>query len=91
MTESGNSHIDGFVLDLDDSIYDDSGKLVVEVRDFGKAERSLVIRTIFNGYPTNVVVSWEQFTSALDEMRARMMSEDWDEALVQMLGTGGTE
>lgn len=85
------SYIDGFELTLDNSIYEDvSGKFMLEVRDFGKQDRTMVIRAMIDGNPVTVMVGWAEFTDALDGMRGRMMSEDWDESLVQLLSTGGT-
>jgi hypothetical protein len=91
MRDVADTSIDGFQLELDNSIYEDvSGKLIFEVRDFGKPERTLVIRNLIDGNPIVMMVGWSKFTDALDEMRGRMMSEDWDESLVQLLSTGGT-
>lgn len=81
--------IDSFQLDLSDPIYDASGKLFVEVRDFGNPERTLVIRTMVDGVPVTTMVSWETFTDQFDAMRARMMSGNWDDALTQLVGRSG--
>lgn len=79
--------IDYCEVPLSGPIYDDVyGKLMLEVRDFSEAERTLVIRTMIDGVPTTTMVRWDVFTDALDTMRARMMSGDWDEALIQMIG-----
>lgn len=87
-----NSHLDGFVLDLDDSIYEEqAGKLVVEVRDMlGDTNRTLVIRTLFAGRPITVMVDYNAFAEAFNDMQGKLMSTDWDESLMQLLGMGGT-
>jgi hypothetical protein len=82
--------IDEFTLELGGPIYDDvHGTLFVEVRDFGKPERTLVIRTMIDGNPVTTMVSWEKFTDQLDDMRARMMGNSWDEALAVLTGRSG--
>lgn len=80
--------VDFFEIPLTGPIYDETyGKLMVEVRDFGEAYgRTLVIRTVIDGHPTTTMIRWDTFTDALDEMRSRMMSGDWDEALSQLMG-----
>ena len=75
------------MLRLEGPIYDDvDGKLFVEVRDFDRPERILVIRTMIEGYPVTTMVSWEKFIDAFDGMRARMMGDDWDTALAVLTG-----
>lgn len=84
------SVVDGFSLDLGGPIYDGvHGTLFIEVRDFGKPERTLVLRTIIDGHPVTTMVSWETFTYQLDAMRGRMMGSDWDEALSHLVGRSG--
>lgn len=79
--------IDSFNLELGGVVYTEvHGTLFVEVRDFGAPERTLIIRTMIDGNPVTTEVSWERFTDEFDAMRARMMSEDWDDALSQLVG-----
>ena len=80
--------IDFFEIPLTGPIYDETyGKLFIEVRDFGEAYgRTMVIRTMIDGVPTTTMIRWDAFTDALDGMRSRMMSEDWDEALINLMG-----
>lgn len=67
---------------LDDHIYDDvHGHLSLEVRDFSRATRTLVLRFWLEGRPHTVMVDWEQFIHAFDAMRAGMMPTNWDDAL----------
>lgn len=79
--------IDGFSVPLGGKVYADvHGTLMVEVRDFGLPERTLIIRTMIDGYPVTTEVSWELFTEQFDSMRTRMMSSNWDDALSQLVG-----
>lgn len=79
--------VDAFSVPLGGVIYTDvHGTLFVEVRDFGKPERTMIIRTMIDGHPVSTEVSWETFVDEFDAMRARMMSSDWDEALSQLVG-----
>jgi hypothetical protein len=59
--------------------------MTLEVRDFGTIEKTMVIRFWVDGHVSSAMVSMEKFAAAIDEMRAGMMSEDWDEALLQLL------
>jgi hypothetical protein len=61
--------------------------LTIEVRDFGKINKTLVIRTWLDGQPITTMVSWDKFTDAFDTMRAGMMSGDWDDALALLVGS----
>jgi hypothetical protein len=64
----------------------EDGTVTVEVRDFGHADRTLVITTEVAGKLIPTMVSWSKFTDEFDAMRSRMMSGDWDEALSQLVG-----
>lgn len=85
------SVVDYTEMPLAGPIYDGLyGRLMLEVRQFdGRSDRTFVIRTMLDGKPHTTMVSWDVFTDALDSMRARMMSGDWDEALSRL--TGGTD
>jgi hypothetical protein len=51
----------------------------------------MVIRTWLDGTPITTMVSWAKFTDALDAMRARMMGDVWDDALIALIGAGNKE
>ena len=87
-TEKLKSVVDYVEMPLSGPIYDDlNGKLYLEVRQFdGRKERTLVVRTMIDGHPTTTMVRWDVFTDALDGMRARMMGDDWDDALASLIG-----
>lgn len=89
MTDSKATTVVDFIeVPLSGPIYDtvDGAKLSLEVRDFGTPQRTMVLRTWLDGKVVTTMVDWDDFTDALDGMRARMMSPDWDEALAQLTG-----
>lgn len=76
---------------LSGPVYDGlDAKLTLEVRDFGLPERTLVINTVIDGRPLTTMVRWDVFTDALDGIRGRLMSGNWDDALSQLTG-GSTQ
>jgi hypothetical protein len=86
--------VDTFEIPLDGPIYDgghvtENLKLSFEVRDFGTPERTLVVRWWQDGHPYTAMASWEAFTSGLDDMRVRMLGDDWDTALSVLVGGSG--
>jgi len=81
-----NTTIDTFQVPLSDPVYDGLDVyLEGELRDFGTSGRNLVMR--FQDGPshlTTVIVPWDKFTNEIDAIRARIMMENWDDALAQL-------
>lgn len=76
------SIVAAFDVPLDGPIYDGvHAHLSMEVRDFGRATRTLVMRVWIEGTVQTAMVDWDRFTDAFDNMRAGMLPADWDDAL----------
>jgi hypothetical protein len=87
LTDKVISVVDWFETPLEGPIYDGlDAKLSIEVRDFGRVQRTMVIRTWIDGAPVTTMVSFEKFIDAFDAMRQRMMPSDWDDALASLVG-----
>lgn len=80
--ESVTSVLAAMGVPLDGPMYEDvHAHVTLEVRDFSRQTRTLVLRLWFEGHPYTAMVDWEQFVTAFDEMRAELMPADWDDAL----------
>lgn len=83
-----NTVVDAFDMKLTNLVYAELDEAVVsfEVRDFGTPHRQLVVRSYLDGIESTLLIPWEDFITEFDTMRARMMSEDWDTSLMQLVG-----
>ena len=78
--------VDGFELKLDGETFGGvNASLTFEIREnFDGLDRAAVFVSEVEGKKVVTIISWERFADSFDGMRARMMSEDWDEALIQL-------
>lgn len=90
MTNSSEakSVVDAFDIPLIGSVYDgfDKATMSFEVRDFGEPQRSLVVHFQIGDQVYTGIASWGDFTDGMDAMRARMLADNWDDALASLLG-----
>lgn len=83
-TKQDNSVVDAFDLPLTHPFYNGlAANMSFDVRDF-KEGRTLVVSFTLDDKVFDAFLPWGEFTEEMDAMRARMVSEDWDEALAQM-------